>query len=782
MKLNGLSEAEVREKTERGEVNDVPDDKSRKYSEIFAENIFTPFNALLTVLMLSVFAVGGGVVNVLFFGILIANMAIGIFQEIRAKLTLDKVAILSAPKAKVLRDGKIREIPIREIVLGENIILGLGDQIVADGSVLRSEDLEIDESLLTGESDPILKKAGEKVLSGSIVVAGSGVMAAEKIGADSYSAKLVKEAKKFSGESSEVQRSINRLLKWISWSLIIIVPILLIGQLRIRGDWHMSALRSIAAIVGMIPNGLVMLASVAFMLAAVKLAKKSVLVQRMPAVETLARVDTLLLDKTGTLTEGNIRLEATILENQEQKDQIQTALATIASRNTAPTNLAIAEQLRGIAPADFTREIAFSSARKFSAIEIGKFNYVFGAPEILLADKKFVKNLKEIQKIAANGKRVLVLCENSDVFSEKSGDFEQVFKKNTPVATVILSEKVRENAAETLGYFRDQGVDIKVISGDSPATVAAIARSVQMENVREFDARNLPKTQNKKFAEIVETHNVFGRVKPEQKRQIAEFLQSQKHVVAMTGDGVNDALALKKADLGIAMESGSSATKSVAEIVLLDNDFAHLPEVLAEGRRVIANVERVANLFIVKNVFIAALAIMTTVIGLRYPYLPIQMSLIDFFAIGFPAFFLALAPNKQLYKPGFLARVLKFVIPVGVVVAVIMLVDYYLIYRKGMSIEVVGTSVSIVTMVAFLSVLTMLARPFNLWKVLLVLFSATGFFVVIATPLRQIFKYEFDLRMIFATVFMSLITIAAIILISQINKKINAGKRGGIIK
>lgn len=782
MKLTGLTTEEVRARVNSGQINNLPDKSSRKVSDIFAENIFTLFNLIQLMLAAAVIAVGGGWINLTFFLIVIINSAIGIVQELAAKKTLDRISILVSPRVEVIRDGKIQQILVRQVVLGDYIRLKLGDQIVADGEIMASDELEIDESLLTGESDPIVKKSREKVLSGSIVVAGSGVMRSTAVGMDSYAAKLISETKEFDRKNySEIQTSINRILKWILWMLVAVAPLLIIGQLRIHADWHVSVLRSIAAINGMIPNGIIMLVSITFVLAALNLTRKKVLIQRMPAVETLARVDTLLLDKTGTLTEGDIRFEASIIDDDARKVEIATVLRTIASRNAAPTNNAIAEKLAHVKIAKLAREIQFSSARKFSAISIAGHNYVFGAPEILFADKKFAKNLAVAQSYARRGKRVLVLCENSAVFSAAGENWTKVFAKNQPLALVILSEKIRPNAAKTLKYFGEQGVDIKIISGDSPVTVAAIAQAVGLANVREFDARQLPKPDTpsglKQFTQIVLSHNVFGRVQPEQKRQIAEALQKQGRVVAMTGDGVNDALALKKADIGIAMESGSAATKSVAEIVLLDNDFAHLPDVLAEGRRVIGNIERVASLFLVKNMFVLVTAILTTTVGLSYPYLPIQMTVIDALTIGLPGFFLALAPNSQKYRRGFLKRVLYFAIPVGTIVALVMFADYFLVNQHGAtSLIASGTSVAITTVMMLLAALATLSRPFAWWKAVLVIASGGIFAGILLSPLHKIFKFQIEPRFVPVTLLVGLLGIIIVVLASFASRQFAKNK------
>ena len=768
-KLTGLTQAEVDQRIESGLTNESPNSSSRSVKEILRANILTRFNALLTVLAVIVIAIDQSPFNALFGIGMVINSGIGIFQELRAKATLDKLAILNAPHVDVIRDGKTVQLRVKQVVKDDLVVLKLGDQIVTDGPIIKSEMLEVDESLLTGESDPIAKHADDNVLSGSIVVAGSGVMRAEKVGSESYSAKLTLQAKKFKRASSELVSGTNKLLKWISWMLVIVAPILIYGQLNAdSGDWRESIIHATAAIVGMIPEGLVLLTSLTFMLAVVHLARKKVLVQQMPAVETLARVDTLLLDKTGTLTEGGIRFEAVVLDENGQSDTVNKVLATIASRAESPTNAAIRSAVEKVKPAKFSREIAFNSARKWSAVEIDGESWIFGAPEVIFSQSTKAKMFTKSQEIAGTGKRVLAL-----VKVDKWPDESQPIVNPKPIALVVLSEKVRTDAAETLSYFRDQQVDIKIISGDSPLTVAAVASAVGLENVKAFDARNLPdpktsESAKSKFEKLVTTHNVFGRVQPEQKRLIAATLQSQGRVVAMTGDGVNDALALKKADLGIAMSSGSAATKAVAEIVLMDNKFSHLPSVLSEGRRVIANIERVANLFIIKNVYSLTLALSVTVAGLTYPYLPSQMTVISTLSIGIPAFFLALGPNQQIYKPGFLARVLRFAIPVGVIASASMMVCYAILNSRGFALDVAGTSVSIVVMMIGLWVLVLLARPLKGWKLGLILACAVAYLGALLIPeISSKFGYVINTSVLPTTLTIGL---AGIVLVTLVKK------------
>lgn len=736
-KLTGLTDAEVAERRGRGLSNDIARKSSRSLADILRANILTPFNAIITVLAVVVVFFNKSPINSLFFIAMVLNALVGIVQELNAKRILDKLAVLVKPTAKVRRNGIEKEVSSSEIVLDDLIILQLGDQILADGEIVETDGIEINESLLTGESDPIVKRAGDEVMSGSMVVSGRGVMRVSKVGAESYSAKLASEAKQYKRASSELIDSTNTLLKWISWLMIIVVPILILGQLRIsQGNLQEAVIHTVAAIVGMIPEGLVLLTSAAFMLAVVKLARQKVLVQQLPAVETLARVNTLLLDKTGTITEGAMQFKELIEFDESSVNETVTkmVLATIAGRADSPTNNALRDKL-GSSVAKFKQEIPFSSSRKWSAMEINSNMFILGAPEIVLSGENNRQALQRASEISSKGLRVLALA---TVKKWPSANTKLGEQDVTPVALVILEEKIRPDAAKTLEYFVQQGVEAKIISGDSPLTVGAVAGRVGL-NAKVYDARELPnpttsKAEARKFLKLVRTHNVFGRVKPEQKRQIAAALQNDGDVVAMTGDGVNDALALKKADLGIAMNSGSAATRSVAEVVLLDDKFSHLPAVLSEGRRVTANIERVSNLFVIKNVYSMVLSLAVTALGLTYPFLPAQMTIIGALSIGIPAFFLALAPNNRLYRPGFLWRVLRFAIPVGLISAIAMIACYYLINSRVANLGVAGTSVSVVAMIIGVVVLLLLSRPMQWWKLLLAVGCGLCFALLLSQP------------------------------------------------
>ncbi len=760
----GLTAGEVASRQQAGLVNRVDSDASRSLADILRGNVLTPFNALITALAVVVLVVNRNPINSLFFIAMLLNAVIGIIQELKAKAVLDKLVIVTKPRVKVVRDGQTKELDAGEIVQDDLITVERGDQIVVDGEVIQSAGLEVDESLLTGEADSIAKPAGSQVLSGSLVVAGDGLMRATKVGRDSYAAKLSKEAKQFHRASSELVEATNRIMKWIAWLMLLVVPILIIGQLRIgQGNWSEVVVHTVAAIVGMIPEGLVLLTSMAFLLAVVRLARQQVLVQQLPAVETLARVDTLLLDKTGTITDGNMAV-VEIVELAKGKPQLRQLVASLARSGESPTGDAVATYLANESALDVTQHIAFNSQRKWSAVRLANAeSYAMGAPEIVLAGDGELcqKAVRRADDLAKQGFRVVAIVALSQL---PTGDELGEVK---PLGLISLAEGIRPDAASTLSYFKKQGVEIKIISGDSAQTVATIARRVGL-SPRSYDARDLPDYDETptKFLETVRKHNIFGRVQPQQKRRIVAALQQAGRVVAMTGDGVNDALALKKADLGIAMNSGSPATRAVAEVVLMDNKFSHLPSVLAEGRRVVANIERASGLFIIKNVYSAVLALAVTARGLTYPFLPAQMTVISTLSIGVPAFFLALAPNNQLYRPGFLCRVLSFAIPTGAITALAMLGSYSQLSRAGASTIVAGTSVSMVVMAIGLAVLAWLARPIRGWKIGLIGLCGGAFVLHLLLPrVAQIFSLKLDPTTLLTVLLWAVIAIGLIALV-----------------
>jgi cation-transporting ATPase E len=729
----GLTAAEVQERVSRGQTNDTGERTSRTVSEIIRANVLTRFNAILGAAA-AVILVIGPIQDALFVLILVANSAIGIFQEVNAKRKLDQLAIKSAAPARVVRDGDTQEVPAEAVVLDDLLEVRAGDQIPCDGIVTVATGLEVDESLLTGESDPINKLEGDDILSGSFVVAGSGRFQATKVGPDSYAAKLAKEARQFQLTRSELMEGINTLLRIITWVLVPVCALLLWSQLR---DHELdTALRStVAGVVAMVPEGLILLTSVAFMLAAVTLARRQVLVQELPAVEGLARVDVVCLDKTGTLTEGVIVFDEVETLDGGREETVREALGALADDpNRNATAVALADEFSS---PGWTRTgaVPFSSARKWSAATFdGQGSWVMGAPEMVLTDNSSPVRARA-DELASSGRRTLVLAHSDAALAEESLPSDL-----TPVALVMFAEKLRPDAEETLAYFAAQGVELRVISGDNPRTVAAVAARVGLDDTSGgFDARELPEDQDE-MAEVLEEHHIFGRVTPQQKRAMVGALQSKGHVVAMTGDGVNDALALKDADIGVAMGSGAAATRAVAQLVLLEGKFSVLPGVVAEGRRVMANIERSANLFVTKTVYAVLLAITVSVISWPYPYLPRHLTIVSVFTIGIPGFFLALAPNTRRYIPGFIVRVLRFCIPAGLVAGSAALVAYGIArYGHDLPTREIRTTSAMVLIAVALWVLVIQARPFtplraNGWKALLVALMVGSVVVILLVP------------------------------------------------
>jgi cation-transporting P-type ATPase E len=731
---SGLRASDVADRVARGLTNGGGERTSRSYGEIVRANLFTRFNAILGT-MLAIILVVGQPQDGLFGIVLVANALIGIVQEIRAKRKLDSLAVLSAPIARVVRDHELQEIPVEGIVLDDLVELRTGDQVPADGVVRSAEGLEVDESLLTGESDPIDKEPPAPVMSGSIVVAGSGRFQATAVGSGSYARKLALEARQFRLVRSELVDGINFFLRLIQYALFPVSALLLWQQLRT--DNVSSALTStVAGVVGMVPEGLVLLTSLAFGIAAVTLARRNVLVQELPAVEGLARVDIVCLDKTGTLTDGDVVFD-TYEALGPEADDIDAALGALADDPNRNATLAAV----GAAfppPPGWTRTATtpFSSARKWSAATFdGHGTWVLGAPEMVLPDAPADDPVRvRADELAASGKRVLVLAAST---APAGSELPQPL---TPIALVLLEEQIRPDAKDTLAYFAEQGVALRVISGDNPRTVAAVAARVGLPGAdNPFDARQLPDDEEQ-LGEVLETHTVFGRVTPQQKRAMVHALQARGHVVAMTGDGVNDALALKDADLGIAMGSGAAATRAVAKLVLLDGRFSTLPGVVAEGRRVIANIERSANLFITKSVYAVVLAVSVVILDWKYPFLPRHLTVISTFTIGIPGFFLALAPNTRRYIPGFIHRVLRFCIPAGLVIGASALLTYGLaFYANNLTVRQSRTAATFVVIVMALWILTILARPMNWWRGLLVVAMIGSVGTILAVPVFRDF-------------------------------------------
>ena len=825
----GLSFKQVAHARAADETNEFDNSSSRSIVAILRANVFTIFNAILASAVVVVLAVGSWQ-DAVFGFVLLLNTLTGTIAELRAKRALDNLAVLAAPTAHVIRDGEAKDIEVSQVVLGELLELRSGDQVPADGQVLSSNGCEIDESILTGESVSVRKHENDQVLSGTTVIGGSARIRVTAVGEHSYANRLAMEARKYSVVTSELQEGTNRVLTWISWVIVPMTLLLLWSQLRVAGgisealdsgQWKAAVVLAVAGVVGMVPQGLVLLTSVNFAAAAMTLARRKVLVQELPAVEVLARVDMLCLDKTGTLTSGAVELDhiesclgsacadgdggslaagkvsadaaaggsagtgSGAVVPASADDAARAALAYLVGGSEAnATGSAIAAGLTGLEPAQARYAIAFNSARKWSAVQTQAGAYVLGAPEIVLAGSTGLGSteadnadsdgtglgstdnaaLERVKALAGTGKRVLVLAHSNQALDQSENP--TLPKDLTAALLVVLAEQVRPDAAQTLDYFKRQGVAVRVISGDNPVTVAAIAAHLGLRNPDGgepvgVDARTLPAIEDTQaLADVLEKHTVFGRVTPEQKRAFVNALKSRGHTVAMTGDGVNDALALKDADLGIAMGNAAPATKAVSRLVLLNSQFDALPSVVAEGRRVIANMERVASLFLTKTTWAALLAAVVAVTGFVYPFLPRQLTIVSSLTIGIPAFVLALAPTNQRYRAGFLSRVLRLSVPAGVIVVVGVLCARLTLILMAANRNQISSVCTLVLVAGGLWLLSLTARPWVWWRaVLVVIMSAAALAVVLLAPLRGFF----DLAALTANSWLVLVCAAGIV-------------------
>ncbi len=718
--LTGLTAAQVQERSAAGLRNVGATTPSRTVGEIVKANVFTRFNGLLGA-MFAVILVVGPIQDGMFGLILVFNTGIGIVQEWRAKRTLDKLAVVTAPHAWVVRDGVSASIAASDVVVDDIIELRPGEQVVVDGIVASTQGLEVDESLLTGESEPVVKAAGAAMLSGSFVVAGSGRMRATSVGAQAYGAKLAAEARRFTVVRSELRDGINTILRVITWVLLPVAALLVWSQLTHNHNVSDAVRGSIAGTVTMVPEGLVLLTSIAFAVGVIRLAHHRVVVQELPALEGLARVDVLCIDKTGTLTTGRLSLSSIeplgdYADAERAESDVRAALAALAAADDSPnaTAAAVRAALAEVTPAWTPhRRLAFSSARKYSGTDFdGHGTWLLGAPEVLLmharsSDREYAQ--ARMTAAVQAGHRVLLLARAARL---PEGDLLDAGGVQ-PAALVVLTDELRPDAAQTLKFLTSEGVRVKVISGDHPQTVGAIAAALGLEaGGRPVDARDLPPEDSAELRRAVGESDIFGRVTPHQKRAMVKALQATGHTVAMTGDGVNDVLALKDADLGIAMGSGTAAARGVAQLVLLDDGFSAIPTVVGEGRRVIANVERVANLFLTKTVYATVLALSVGVARLPFPFLPRHLTLVSALTIGIPGFFLALAPNARRAQHGFTNRVLRFAVPAGLVAAAATFGAYSLARSEpNTSLESARTVATLVLAGVALWVLSILARP-----------------------------------------------------------------------
>lgn len=735
--ITGLTDEEVRQRVEEGLTNraDISTDKTTK--EIVISNVFTYFNLIFLVITILLIMVGS-FRNLTFLPIIIGNTVIGIVQEIRAKKTLEKMSLLNAPHADVIRNGSVKQISTEKLVKDDVILLTAGKQICADAVVI-SGNIQVNESLLTGEADEVEKTEGSTLMSGSFVVSGECYARLEKVGNESYISKLSLEAKSMGGkEQSEMIRSINLIVKWVG---IVIIPIglILFWQSHfVNGESITKSVTStVAAIIGMIPEGLYLLTTVALALSTMKLARKKVLLHDMKSIETLARVDVLCVDKTGTITEPDMKLKEIFLCKNSGADGTQTALTLdelksliLDYANASVDNNATMLALKAYAAETSTNNTsalhrttvsqqAFSSSLKYGSVTFSDGTYLLGAPEFIMHED-FARIEEEIIPYADKGDRVLLFA-RYDGENVENGINGSV----TPLGFVALANPIRENAVKTFEYFKSQGVAIKVISGDNPRTVSRIAIQAGIESAESFvDAATLD-TEDK-IADAVNKYTVFGRVTPKQKKQLVKALQAKGHTVAMTGDGVNDILAMKDADCSVAMASGSEAAAQAAQVVLLDSDFAHMPDVVYEGRRVVNNIQRSASLFLVKNIFSLLLSLFSVILMVTYPLEPAQVSLISMFTIGVPGFLLALEQNKDRIKGHFITNVMLKALPGGLtdVIAVGALVVCGEVFC--ISDASIGTIATLVLSVVGFMILFKISEPLNGMKYAVIIGNIAG--------------------------------------------------------
>lgn len=735
MKYEGLTKSEVKKRIDSGKVNYDTTTPSKSIKQILLENTVTLFNFINIVLGVAIVLVGS-YKNLLFLGVVICNTLISSIQEIRAKKMVDKLSVISSSKASVIRNGKKEKIHINDIVVDDIILYELGNQVVVDSVILEGA-CEADESFITGESKMIIKKKGDMLLSGSFIVSGNVTSKVVHVGLDNYTSIISRDAKKIKKDiSSEIMRSLKKIVKYVSIVLVPIGVLLLLRQFSIDDNTTQNAVTTVvAALIAMIPEGLILLVSTVLAISVLKLSKYNVLVQDLYAVETLARVDTLCLDKTGTLTEGKMEVKEIIPVNDNKIsaiDEILNLVAASSSDNNSTIN-AIKEKFNMGTNIKYIDKIPFSSDRKYSGVILKDKSYIIGAPEFVL--KNHYKKYKEIIEEGSLNNRVLALIETDVV---KNYELKGKIKV---LGFIFIRDKIRKTAYDTIKYFKENDVDLKIISGDSKETVSSIASRLDINIKGTIDASLISKDMD--VNKIVEENTIFGRVKPEQKKLFISALKRNGHVVAMTGDGVNDVLALKEADCGVAMNSGADAARNISEIVLLDSNFDSMPKIVMEGRRTINNVERSATLFLSKTIYASLLALLFLFINYAYPFIPIQMTLINSLTIGIPAFILALEPNKSRIKGKFLVNVISKAIPSGITTVVNILLLVLLASLLKLPTEQTSTCAVIITAYTALLLIYRISKPLNFLRTSLLVLLTSIFALAFIIPAgREIFSLE----------------------------------------
>ncbi|MCI1072306.1 HAD family hydrolase [Lactococcus lactis] len=730
MSLKGLTSLEVEERIHQGKINKNIDETDRPVWEIVKRNTFTFFNLIFAVIAILISLVQAWN-QLIFLPIIIINTIVGIYQEIKAKRYLDQMTLLHAPQSTVIRNGQQEKIASDDLVEEDIIILKTGNQIVADARIVEGS-IFVNESLLTGEADEIEKNVDDKLLSGSFVVSGEAKVILEKVGKDSYISKLTEQAKLVDhGEDSEMLRALNKLLKWVSFIILPIAVILFTQNYFVNHNTlQTSVVAMVAAVIGMIPEGLYLLTTIALTLSSVKLARNQVLLHNMKSIESLARVDVLCVDKTGTITEPRMSVEQVFASPSSNinEQKFMFLLSNYISANTDDNDTMKAIREFMLAKGDLQNQmtgvkkiIPFSSKVKYSAVCFENESYLLGAPEIVLG-KTYEKISSEISHLLEEGFRVLVLA------GTKEKNYDQLNLGAYALGYVVLANPIRENAKSTFNYFAEQGVNIKVISGDNPQTVSAVAKRAGITGAERFIDANLLKTKED-LDQAVETYTVFGRVTPDQKRRLVQALKRKDHTVAMTGDGVNDILAMKSADCSIAMASGSDAATQVAQVVLLDSDFGHMTQVVTEGRRVVNNVQRSAILFLVKNLFSIILAIISAIFVFTYPLQASQLSLISLFTIGIPGFLLSLEENDKRIEKDFIKNVILKALPASLteITAVLGVVIAGAAFKLTAS-EISTSAVILLAVVGFM-ILTKISAPLNRFKMGIIIFNIVGIII-----------------------------------------------------
>ncbi|MDY5176056.1 cation-translocating P-type ATPase [Lactococcus lactis] len=730
MSLNGLTSFEVEERIRQGKINKNIDETDRPVWEIVKRNTFTFFNLIFAVIAILISLVQAWN-QLIFLPIIVINTIVGIYQEIKAKRYLDQMTLLHAPQSTVIRNGQQEKIASDDLVEEDIIILKTGNQIVADARIVEGS-IFVNESLLTGEADEIEKNVDNKLLSGSFVVSGEAKVILEKVGKDSYISKLTEQAKLVDhGEDSEMLRALNKLLKWVSFIILPIAVILFTQNYFVNHNTlQTSVVAMVAAVIGMIPEGLYLLTTIALTLSSVKLARNQVLLHNMKSIESLARVDVLCVDKTGTITEPRMSVEQVFVSPSSNisEAKFMSLLSDYISANTDDNDTMKAIREFMLAKGDLQNQmtgvkkiIPFSSKVKYSAVCFENESYLLGAPEIVLG-KTYEKVSSEINHLLEEGFRVLVLA------GTKEKIYDQLNLGAYALGYVVLANPIRENAKSTFNYFAEQGVNIKVISGDNPQTVSAVAKRAGITGAERFIDANLLKTKED-LDQAVESYTVFGRVTPDQKRRLVQALKRKDHTVAMTGDGVNDILAMKSADCSIAMASGSDAATQVAQVVLLDSDFGHMTQVVTEGRRVVNNVQRSAILFLVKNLFSIILAIISAIFVFTYPLQASQLSLISLFTIGIPGFLLSLEENDKRIEKDFIKNVILKALPASLteITAVLGVVIAGAAFKLTAS-EISTSAVILLAVVGFM-ILTKISAPLNRFKMGIIIFNIVGIII-----------------------------------------------------